>query len=157
LVGAVGTRVRRVREGGVAQTGRAFLVRRIELLGSATIRHLEPQSFAEIAEKTMETEKEELNRITEAIIGAAIEVHREFGPGLLESAYEACLRFELIERGFEVESQKEMPIVYKRVTIDKGYKIDLLVNGKVIVEVKVVERLIPVHEAQLVSYLKLSG
>src|SRR5262249_48067759 len=105
----------------------------------------------------MGTEKEELNRLTEAIIGAAIEVHRVFGPGLLESAYEACLRFELIERGFEVESQKEMPIVYKRVTIDKGYKIDLLVNGKVIVEVKVVERLIAVHEAQLVSYLKLSG
>jgi GxxExxY protein len=105
----------------------------------------------------MESEKEELNRITEAIIGAAIEVHREFGPGLLESTYEACLRFELIERGFEVECQKVMPIVYKRVTIDKGYKLDLLVNGKVVVEVKVVDQLISVHEAQLMSYLKLSG
>ncbi len=102
-------------------------------------------------------EKEELNKITEEIIGAAIAVHRELGPGLLESAYEACLVFELIERGLKVERQRELPVTYKGVHIDCGYKLDLLVVDKVIVEIKAVEALIPVHDAQLISYLKLSG
>ncbi|NQU31136.1 MAG: GxxExxY protein [Anaerolineae bacterium] len=99
---------------------------------------------------------EKLNQITEAIIGAAIEVHRSLGPGLLESAYEACLAFELIERGFQVERQKELPIVYKTVRLDVGYRLDLLVNEKVIVEIKAVNNLESIHTAQILSYLKLS-
>jgi GxxExxY protein len=99
----------------------------------------------------------QLNRITEAVIGAAMAVHRELGPGLLESAYEACLAFELAERGLSVERQKALPIRYRGVNVDCGYRIDLLVEGKVIIELKAVERLEPIHEAQLLSYLKLSG
>jgi len=100
---------------------------------------------------------EELNRITEQIIGAAITVHRALGPGLLESAYEACLAFELVERDLAVERQKPVPLVYKGVELDCGYRIDLLVAEAVIVEVKAVERLMPIHTAQLLSYLKLSS
>ncbi len=100
---------------------------------------------------------EELNRITEAIIGAAMDVHRELGPGLLESAYEACLAYELIQRGFKVERQKTLPLKYRDVTLDCGYRIDLLVEGQVVVEVKAVEQWNPVHQAQVLSYLKLSG
>lgn len=100
---------------------------------------------------------EELNRLTEAIIQAAIEVHRTLGPGLLESAYEACLAFELAQRGLKVERQKPLPVVYKDVRLDCGYRLDLLVEDKVIVEIKAVDQLLPVHEAQLLSYLRLSG
>ena len=99
----------------------------------------------------------QLNRITESVIGAAIAVHRELGPGLLESAYEACLAFELVERGLTVEQQKALPVKYRGVKVDCGYRIDLLAEGKVIIELKAVERLEPIHEAQLLSYLKLSG
>ena len=99
----------------------------------------------------------QLNRITESVIGAAIAVHRELGPGLLESAYEACLAFELVERGSTVERQKALPVKYRGVKVDCCYRIDLLVEGKVIIELKAVERLEPIHEAQLLSYLKLSG
>ena len=102
-------------------------------------------------------EKERLNRITDSIIGAAIEVHRALGPGLLESAYEACLAFELVQHGLKVEQQKPLPVVYREVKLDCGYRLDLLIEGKVIVEIKVVDRLAPIHEAQLLSYLKLSG
>jgi len=91
------------------------------------------------------------------IIGAAIEVHRELGPGLLESTYEACLAYELVERGLTVERQKNLPVQYRGMQLDCGYRIDLLVESLVIVELKTVERLEPVHEAQLLSYLKLSG
>ena len=101
--------------------------------------------------------KTELNRITEIIIGAAMAVHREMGPGLLESAYEACLAYELPERGLSVERQKALPVRYRGVNVDCGYRIDLLVEGKVIVELKAVERLEAIHKAQLLSYLKLSG
>ncbi|MDY6854446.1 MAG: GxxExxY protein [Thermodesulfobacteriota bacterium] len=101
--------------------------------------------------------REELNRITEGIIGAAIAVHRELGPGLLESTYEACLAFELIERNFKVERQKALPVKYKDVMLYCGYRIDLLVEEKVIVELKAIERLEPIHQAQLLSHLKLSG
>jgi GxxExxY protein len=97
------------------------------------------------------------NRITEAVIGAAMDVHRELGPGLLESAYEACLAYELAQRGFTVERQKEMPVTYRGIAIDCGYRMDLLVEGKVVVELKAIEALLPVHEAQLLSYLRLSG
>lgn len=100
---------------------------------------------------------DELNKITEAIIGAAIEVHRTLGPGLLESAYQTCLAFELIERGYKVEQQKPLPLIYKNVHLDCGYRLDLLVNEAVIVEIKAVEQLAPIHEAQLLSYLRLSG
>jgi GxxExxY protein len=99
----------------------------------------------------------EMNRITDIVISAAIAVHRELGPGLLESAYEACLVYELIQHGLSVERQKSVPVTYRGVKIDCGYRIDLLVEGKVVVELKAVERLEPIHEAQLLSYLKLSG
>ena len=91
------------------------------------------------------------------MIGAGIEVHRGLGPGLLESAYEACLAFELLERGLEVEQQKALPVVYREVKLDVGYRLDLVVENKVIIEVKSVDRLAPIHQAQLLSYLKLSG
>ena len=99
----------------------------------------------------------EMNRITDRIISAAIAVHRELGPGLLESAYEACLVYELIQHGLSVERRKSVPVTYRGVKIDCGYRIDLLVEDKVVVELKAVERLEPIHEAQLLSYLKLSG
>ncbi len=98
-----------------------------------------------------------VNEITEEIIGAAIAVHRELGPGLLESAYEACLVYEITNRGLKVEQQKGLPVTYRGVKVDCGYRIDLLVEGLVMVELKAVERLEPIHEAQLLSYLKLSG
>lgn len=98
-----------------------------------------------------------LNAITEAIIGAAIEVHRQLGPGLLESVYEACLAHELQEKGIFVEQQKAMPLVYKTVKLECGYRMDLLVEKMVVVEVKSVEALATVHEAQTLSYLRLSG
>ena len=112
---------------------------------------------AEIAESAEMTKKERLNRITESIIGAAIEVHRALGPGLLESAYEECLTFELMQRGLKVEQQKPLPVVYREVKLDCGYRLDLLVEEAVIVEVKAVDRLAPIHQAQLLSYLRLSG
>ena len=101
--------------------------------------------------------REELDQITRLIMGAAIEVHRTIGPGLLESAYERCLTYELIDRGATVEVQKELPLIYKGIELNAGYRLDLLVDRKVIVEIKAVDRLIPVHQAQLLSYLKLSG
>lgn len=99
---------------------------------------------------------DELNKITEAIIGAAIEVHRALGPGLLESAYVTCLVYELRERDFTVLQEVPLSLVYKEVKLDCGYRLDLLVNDAVIVEVKSVESLAPIHEAQLLSYLKLA-
>ncbi len=101
--------------------------------------------------------KTDHNKTTESIIGAAIEVHRELGPGLLESTYEACLAYELMERGLKVERQKNLPVKYRGVDLDCGYRIDLMVEDLVIVELKVVEKLEAIHEAQLLSYLKLSG
>jgi GxxExxY protein len=102
-------------------------------------------------------EEDEFNQITERIIGAAIEVHRTLGPGLLESTYLACLVHELRQQGLEVEREKALPVVYKGVTLDCGYRIDLLVQHTVIAELKAVEELAPIHEAQLLSYLRLSG
>ena len=102
-------------------------------------------------------EREQLNRVTGDIIGSAIEVHRALGPGLLESAYESCLVFELVQRGLKVEQQKPLPVVYRGVQLDCGYRLDLLVESTVIVEVKAIDRLAPIHRAQLLSYLKLSG
>jgi GxxExxY protein len=101
--------------------------------------------------------KEEYNRITQAIIGAAVEVHRQLGPGLLESSYEACLAYELIQGGLKVARQKELPLRYKEVTLDCGYRLDLLIEDCVVVEVKATEQMTPLYEAQLLSYLRLSG
>lgn len=98
-----------------------------------------------------------INKITETIIGAAIAVHKSLGPGLLESAYETCLAFELADRGLSVERQKALPVIYRDVKLDCGYRLDLLVEEKVIVELKAIDRLLPIHSAQLLSYLKLSG
>lgn len=95
--------------------------------------------------------------ITEAIIGAAIEVHRHLGPGLLEAVYEAALAYELEQRRLSVFRQKPLPVVYKGLTFDEGYRLDLLVAGEVIVELKCVDAVLPIHEAQLLSYLKLTG
>ncbi len=100
---------------------------------------------------------ERLNAITERIIGAAIAVHRELGPGLLESAYEACLSYEMKKRGLSFEQQKPLPVVYDEVRIDCAYRLDFIVEGEVVVELKSVERLTHVHEAQLLSYLRLLG
>jgi GxxExxY protein len=101
--------------------------------------------------------KDRLNAITEQVIGAALVVHRELGPGVLESAYEACLMFELLERGLRVERQVTLPLIYRGQTLDAGYRIDLLVKHEVVVEVKSVERLERVHPAQVLCYLRLSG
>jgi len=98
-----------------------------------------------------------LNTLTQQIIGAAIEVHKHFGPGLLESAYERCLAYELGCLGLQVEEQKPLPLVYKEITIEQGYRLDLLVEGQVVVELKTVEQLTDVHEAQVLTYLKLSN
>jgi GxxExxY protein len=103
------------------------------------------------------TERERLNGITESIIGAAIQIHRTVGPGLLESVYEACLAYELKKRGLTVEQQKPVPLVYEEVKLECGYRMDLLVEHSVVVEVKSIEALAPVHAAQTLSYLRLSG
>ena len=95
--------------------------------------------------------------LTQRTIGAMIEVHRNLGPGLLESAYEACLCKELALREIAFENQKPMPVVYKGEKLDCGYRVDLVVEGRVIVELKSVETLAPIHEAQLLTYMKLSG
>ncbi len=98
----------------------------------------------------------ELNNVSGIIIDSAMKVHTALGAGLLESAYEACLKHELTKRNLKVESQVGLPVVYDNVTIDIGYRLDLLVEDTVIVELKAVERLNTIHEAQLLSYLKLS-
>ena len=97
----------------------------------------------------------DVNNITGQIVDTAMKVHTALGPGLLESAYEACLAHELRKRGFSIERQKEMPIEYDGILIDIGYRLDLLVNDKVVVELKAVSEVAPIHEAQILSYLKL--
>jgi GxxExxY protein len=95
------------------------------------------------------------NEISKEIIGGAIEVHRQLGPGLLESAYQECLYYELIQRGLMVQKEVPRPLVYKDIKLDHGYRIDLLVENKVVVEVKTVEAFTDVHLAQILTYLKL--
>jgi GxxExxY protein len=94
--------------------------------------------------------------LTETIIGCAIEVHRALGPGLLESVYEECLCYELTMKGIRIERQKNLPLAYKEVKLEAGYRLDLVVEGKVVVELKCVEKLLPVHDAQIMTYLRLS-
>jgi GxxExxY protein len=96
------------------------------------------------------------NALTEAVIGAAIEVHRALGPGLLESAYETCLCFELGQRQIYFQRQLALPVTYKGIPLDCSYRIDIVVDNQLILEVKAVERIQPVHEAQLLTYLKLA-
>ena len=98
-----------------------------------------------------------LNTLTAAIIGAAIEVHRVLGPGLLESIYLACFQFELAERGLRFEGQKPVPVVYKSIRLATMHRIDLLIEASVVVEVKSVDALLPVHQAQVLTYLRLTG
>lgn len=98
-----------------------------------------------------------LNELTNVIIGACIEIHNVLGPGLLESAYEECLCFELAQRGVRFNRQQPLPLVYKGVRLDCGYQMDVVVDNAVILELKTVERLLPIHEAQLLTYLKLTG
>jgi GxxExxY protein len=97
------------------------------------------------------------NRVGDQVVASALTVHSALGPGLLESAYEACLAYELGKRGLEVRSQVPMAIQYERVRLDIGYRLDLLVGGLVILELKAADKLLPIHTAQLLSYLKLSG
>jgi GxxExxY protein len=94
---------------------------------------------------------------TDIILGCAIEVHKTLGPGLLESVYESCLAFELEKAGCKVERQKRLLVTYKGLELDEGFRLDLLVNDAVVVELKCVERVLPIHEAQIYTYLKLSG
>ena len=97
------------------------------------------------------------NDLTHDIIGAAIEVHKLLGPGLLESAYEECLAREFVLRGITFERQKAAPVVYKDVKLECGYRMDFLVEGRIVVELKAVEALAPVHEAIVLTYLRISG
>ena len=101
-------------------------------------------------------QKYEHSGLTRQIIGAAIEIHRHLGPGLLESTYESCLVYELEKLGLTVQRQVTLPIVYKELQLAKAYRIDLLINDQVVVELKAVDKILPVHEAQVLSYLKLS-
>jgi GxxExxY protein len=98
-----------------------------------------------------------LNNISGQIVDSAIAVHRELGPGLLESTYQACLAYELRSRGLNVQSEIGLPVVYRDVDLDVGYRLDMLVDDEVIVEIKSIDKLAPIHDAQLLSYLKLSN
>jgi GxxExxY protein len=102
-------------------------------------------------------EHQKLDQISHDIIGAAIEVHRHLGPGLLESAYEFCLVFELKRLGLTFEQQKALPVMYKGEKLDCGYRLDLVVKDEIIVEIKAIEKLLPIHDAQLLSYLRLAN
>jgi GxxExxY protein len=97
------------------------------------------------------------NELSNIILGCAIEVHKQLGPGLLESAYRECLYYELDKAGLEVQKEKPLPIIYKEVKLDHGYRIDLLVNNKVVIEIKTVETFTDVHTAQVLTYLKLGN
>ncbi len=98
-----------------------------------------------------------LNDVSYKIIGCAYKVHSELGPGLLESTYETCLQYEIVNSGIFVERQKELPLIYQNIRLDAGYRIDLLVERKIIVEIKSADAIAPIHKAQLMTYLKLSN
>jgi GxxExxY protein len=108
---------------------------------------------------TEDTENTEfLNKeLTQIVIASAISVHKNLGPGLLESVYERCLAYELSERGHTVVIQQEIPIVYRNIRFESGFRADLIVDGKVLVELKAIDQLLPVHYAQVITYLKLTG
>ena len=100
---------------------------------------------------------EQLNALSNQVIAAALAVHSQLGPGLLESTYEACLAYELAERHLTVEQQQVVPLVYKGLRLDQGYRLDLLVEHELILEIKAVDELLSIHKAQLLTYLKLTG
>jgi GxxExxY protein len=106
--------------------------------------------------KKSDTKMKKLNDISYKIIGCAYTVHSELGPGLLESTYETCLEYELLEKGLKVERQKPLPVIYKDIKLNAGYRIDLLIEDKIIIEIKSCEAIAPIHEAQLLTYLKLA-
>lgn len=97
------------------------------------------------------------NEISGAIVDATLAVHRQLGPGLLESVYEAALAFELKKRGFQVQRQKSIPVVYESVHLEEGFRADIIVDGRVIIEIKSIEAVAPVHKKQLLTYLRLTG
>jgi GxxExxY protein len=99
----------------------------------------------------------DVNQLSNVVIGAAIDVHKILGPGLLESAYETCLCYELGLRGIEFQKQLKLPVEYKDVLLDCGYRLDVLVEDKIVIELKSVEKILPIHDAQLLTYLKLGG
>ncbi len=102
-----------------------------------------------------DAEAQRVNEVTDGIIGASIEVHRALGPGLLESAYEECLCYELANQGIAIQRQVPLPVEYKGIKLDCGYRMDVVVDDMVVLELKAVDRLLPVHEAQLLTYLRL--
>jgi len=104
-----------------------------------------------------DAETQSFDELTGKVIGICIEIHRHLGPGLLESVYEECLCYELAQAGIRFERQKSLPVSYKSVKLDCGYRLDLVVEGKLIVELKVVDELLPIHEAQVLTYLKIAG
>ena len=107
--------------------------------------------------KVVKGNEMEFDELSKKIIGCALEVHKRLGPGLLESSYERCLSFELLNAGIHHSAQKELPIEYKGVKLDCGYRIDMLIENEIIVELKSVDKILPIHEAQLLTYMKLSG
>ena len=116
-----------------------------------------PEGEGAGAPESKSTEEFENNSLTNAIIGAAITVHRELGPGLLESVYEKCLALELTRSGHQVAAQKEIPLTYKGLNLESGFRADLIIENKVLIELKSIDQLMPVHTAQVLTYLKLTG
>lgn len=108
-------------------------------------------------QRTQRYAEENIDKISGNVIDAAMKVHTVLGPGLLESTYETCLKHELVKRGYMVETQILLPIQYEEIKLDAGYRIDMLVESKVLLELKSVEQLLPIHEAQILSYLRLSN
>lgn len=115
------------------------------------------RDFTAEGAESAEREKEEGGETTQRILGAAIAVHRALGPGLLESAYQACLAWELDARGVRYDREVPLPVDYRGHRLDCGYRLDLVVEGIVVDELKAIERILPIHEAQMLTYLKLSG
>jgi len=99
----------------------------------------------------------DINTLSNVVIGAAIDVHKTLGPGLLETAYETCLCHEIDLRGIEYQKQIQLPVKYKSIQLDCGYRLDILVENKIVIELKTVEKILPIHDAQLLTYLKLGG
>ena len=120
----------------------------MNMIKDAPQRPQRPQSSIE--------QEKKLNKITETIIGIAINIHRELGPGLLESAYESCMLSDLVQTGLKVEKQKQLYVVYHGIKLDCAYRLDLVIENAIILEIKSVEKLLAIHKAQLISYLKLS-
>ncbi|HUI81469.1 MAG TPA: GxxExxY protein [Bryobacteraceae bacterium] len=125
-------------------------------MSTTVVLKSKPES-AEGAEGTSAPRSVALDRLTEQIIGAAIEVHRNTGPGLMESVYEQCLCYELSQQLLKFERQVHLPISYKGIKLDCGYRMDLVVEDSVVIEIKTVDQLLPIHTAQLLTYLKLSN